>query len=255
MFASIAGEGCVRIGSGFAVVPGAMERLGRGTAGSGRLGRKSALPEPSPLDGDARLGSPPVMLIPGGPFPAPFGLPPVPPGLPAPPPEPPVDPSTPAALPPGTPGCAPSGEITTRAERFPAGTCNPGAGGAGVAERAMMFLVPASPLGGLGPRSGAGSISFVAVRGPDRATAEGASSSFGRAISTLLGAMFKSPAKRCSAGTMGAAVSGNGRLASLRRNRERLSESFGRGGRAVWFHCTMLGNGGRIFGASGGASG
>src|SRR4029077_3212966 len=47
--------------------------------------------------------------------------------------------------PPGTSGFLPSGEIATRAERFPSGTGIAGAGGAGEAERAIS--VPVEPAG------------------------------------------------------------------------------------------------------------
>src|ERR1700704_4868212 len=52
---------------------------------------------------------------------------------------------TPSEAAPGTPGCDPSGEIETRAERFPAGTDGGGATSAGVAESAINVL--ASPAG------------------------------------------------------------------------------------------------------------
>jgi hypothetical protein len=119
----------------------------------------------------------------------------------------------------------------------------------------MMFFAPDSLPRELSPSSGVGATSFVAVRGPDFATAVAFTSNFGRAIETAVGARFTSPAKRCSAVMIGAAVAGNGRLAALRLRRDIRSVSFGRGGCAAWFHCTMFGSAGRIFGASGGESG
>lgn len=254
--ASNAGDGCpagrdpALAGCGVAGVACNAGRSGRGFAGMGRSGLQSADPVPPiplcGLDEAALSASPPVILIPAGPVPAPGG------GGPGCKPVLPV----PLALPPGTPGWVPSGEIRIRAERFPAGTCTAGVGGAGVADSAMMFLAPASPPLGLGPSSGAGSTSFDAVRGPALAIPpSGTISSFGRGMKTSLGAMFKSPASRCSAGMTGAAVSGSGRLAPLCLSRDILNVSFGRGGCARWFHCTMLGSAGRIFGASGGESG
>src|SRR5580700_7472292 len=50
-----------------------------------------------------------------------------------------------ASAPPGTPGFLPSGEIATRADKFPSGTGTTGAGGAGEAERAIR--VPVDPAG------------------------------------------------------------------------------------------------------------
>ncbi len=142
-----------------------------------------------------------------------------------------------------------------RAERFPVGTCTAGAGGAGVAESAIIFFAPDSLPFRFCVSSGAGSTSFETVRCPAFATAVAAIASFGRGRETVLGAIFNSPASRCSATTAGAAVSGSGRRALIRRNCDRLSVSFGRGGCAGWFHCTILGSAGRIFGASGCESG
>jgi len=61
----------------------------------------------------------------------------VPPLLSGPPPALPFAPGIPFGEPPSTPGCLPSGEMETRAARFPCGGCTTGAGGAGVAEREM----------------------------------------------------------------------------------------------------------------------
>src|SRR5579884_3886809 len=79
-------------------------------------------------------GLPPLMLKQTELFPAP---PPVPPLLAVFPSEEPFALSGPAGEPPGTPGVLPSGEMETRAARFPRGGCTTGAGGPGVAERAM----------------------------------------------------------------------------------------------------------------------
>src|SRR6266853_356417 len=74
---------------------------------------------------------------------------------------------TPSEAAPGTPGCDPSGEIETRAERFPAGTDGGGATSAGVAESAIN--VSASPAGCC---ANSGTVAFVsplwrAARGAD----------------------------------------------------------------------------------------
>src|SRR4029077_14797395 len=88
----------------------------------------------------------PLMLIAAGselplpPPPSPLVVPPpplVPPIEDEFPPEPPL-PRGPFSAPPGTPGCLPSGEIATRADRFPCGTVTSGAGGAGEAESAII---------------------------------------------------------------------------------------------------------------------
>ncbi len=79
-------------------------------------------------------GWPPLMLtsMPFLPLPLPVAVPSLlsgpPPALPA--------PGMLFGEPPGTPGCLPSGEMETRAAKFPWGGTT-GAGGPGVAERAM----------------------------------------------------------------------------------------------------------------------
>ena len=79
---------------------------------------------PSPETGPVFALFPPLMKMPSGPRPPP------------PPAASPLAP-LPAEVPPGAPGCGPSGEIEMRAERFPAGIAGGGATGAGVAERAI----------------------------------------------------------------------------------------------------------------------
>ena len=63
-------------------------------------------------------GWPPLMLMAMPFFPPPLPVP-VPPPLDELPPAPPLEPRAPFAEPPETPGCLPSGEIETRAARFP----------------------------------------------------------------------------------------------------------------------------------------
>src|SRR6266404_255608 len=74
---------------------------------------------------------------------------------------------TPFEAAPGTPGCDPSGEIETRAERFPAGTDGGGATSAGVADSAIN--VSASPAGCCANSGAAASVSplWRAARGAD----------------------------------------------------------------------------------------
>src|SRR5215475_2511147 len=99
-----------------------------------------SFPAPRPETVLGAFGEPPLILTPAE-F-APFALP-----LPAPPGSR-VAPLLPFAFaseePPGTPGFFPSGEIVTRAARFPGGGAT-GAGGPGVAERAIS--VCPDPLG------------------------------------------------------------------------------------------------------------
>src|SRR5207245_10960089 len=88
-------------------------------------------------------GRPPLMLtsMPFFTLPLPVAFPPL--MLAGPPAAPPFAAGVPFGEPPGTPGCLPSGEMETRAARFPCGGTT-GAGGPGVAERAMK--VAAFPL-------------------------------------------------------------------------------------------------------------
>src|SRR5580692_9373456 len=82
--------------------------------------------------------------------------------------------------PPGTPGFLPSGEIATRADKFPSGTGTTGAGGAGEAERAIS--VPVEPAGAFdadGATSGAAASSPSCLRAPSRGADPALISSFG----------------------------------------------------------------------------
>src|ERR1700722_17240420 len=84
------------------------------------------------------------------------------------------------AEPPGTPGFLPSGEIATRADKFPSGTGTTGAGGAGEAERAI--TAPAEPAGAFdvnGATSGAAASSPSCLRAPSRGVEPALISSFG----------------------------------------------------------------------------
>src|SRR5580704_3713203 len=94
---------------------------------------RDAGPTPSPEIGPVFALLPPLMKTPSGPWP---------PALPALPSASPIL----DGVPPGAPGLGPSGEIETRAERFPAGNAGEGATGAGVAESAMrVSFSPARP--------------------------------------------------------------------------------------------------------------
>src|SRR5271163_991548 len=88
---------------------------------------------------------------------------PAPPTLAADPPDPPLS-AAPFAEPPGAPDLLPSGEIATRAERFPCGTLTSGAGGAGDAEIAIKRCKLASPGETAAPISGAAPASFCDAR-------------------------------------------------------------------------------------------
>ena len=100
---------------------------------------------PNPEIGPVFALFPPLMKMPSGPWPPalPALLPPAP---------------LPDAAPPGVPGLGPSGEIETRAERFPAGIAGGGATGAGVAESAMS--VSFSPASSVDVRRGCVRIRF-----------------------------------------------------------------------------------------------
>src|SRR5580700_909032 len=83
--------------------------------------------------------------------------------------------------PPGTPGFLPSGEIATRADKFPSGTGTTGAGGAGEAERAIS--VPVEPAGAFdadGATSGAAASSPSCLRAPSRGADPALISRFGK---------------------------------------------------------------------------
>ncbi len=200
-------------------------------------------------------GDPPLMLTPAEFAPAP---------VPAPateaacsPPELPLALGLASGAPPGTPGFRPSGEIATRAARFPAGETT-GAGGPGVAERAIS--VCSEPFGDVScaATSGAGSASASCLLWATRGAAPVLSCTFGRSGPTFVIARFNSAA-RCS----GICTSGSGAaaLVAMRRLRGRnfLSTSWlisrrGRAGAADCASCTMFGRSGSSFGGSGGAA-
>ena len=159
----------------------------------------------------------------------------------------------PDAVPPGSPDCGPSGEIETRAERFPAGIAGGGAG-AGVAESAMKVSV--SPVASANFRRRSVRSPFFAslARGADIGLT--GRSGFDGACEDE--AMVITPA--CfSCGTIsGAAASATATDAGdLGR---RLVSSFAVScslGRSGWeaASCTILGSSGNILGGSGGAFG
>src|SRR5208282_5386790 len=112
-------------------------------------------------------GLPPLTLTPMASLPGP--TPAVPPGLSVLPLAFPLAAGALLAEPPGTPGCFPSGEMEMRAERFPWGGCTLGAGGAGVAERAMNpGELALTELDCEAPTSGAGPTSPVCLRSATR---------------------------------------------------------------------------------------
>src|ERR1700735_150043 len=147
------------------------------------------------------------MLTPGA---SPFALAPefvpAPPALAAEPPEPPL-PSAPFAEPPGTPARVPSGEMATRAERFPCGTLTSGAGGPGVAEIAIRRCKLSSPAEAVGPTTGAAPASTWALRRSGAEFDIGFTGIFGCAFATGDGAIFSGPAFRSGVATSGAAAS------------------------------------------------
>ncbi len=201
-------------------------------------------------------GFPPLMLT-FTPF-FPPALPvPVPPPLPGPPPAPPLAPGVPFGAPPGARGCLPSGEMETRAARFPCGSMT-GAGGAGVAESAINVAVFPFATLGCAPTSGAGPASPVCARGATRGAAPAFNSSFGRAgaLGNIAGAISES--FWSSVGRSGAGAEVNLTLRSSRgRNLESVSGLIcnrGRAGPVICWNCTMFGRLGRIFGGSGGAA-
>src|SRR5204863_254095 len=160
---------------------------------------------------------------------------------------------------PGTPGCLPSGEMETRAARFPCGATT-GAGGAGDADSAMNvaafpFVTPDCAE----PTSGAGSTSPVCARCATRGAPPAFNSNLGRAgaacgnIEGAISASFWSSVGRSGAGSV---VS-----FTLRTSRGRSFESVswlicrrGRAGAVICWNCTTLGRLGRIFGGSSGAA-
>src|SRR3984957_1543320 len=196
------------------------------------------------------------MLTPGA---SPFALAPefvpAPPALAAEPPEPPL-PSAPFAEPPGTPARVPSGEMATRAERFPCGTLTSGAGGPGVAEIAIRRCKLSSPAEAVGPMTGAAPASACTLRWAGAEFDMGFTGNLGWAFARGDGAIVSGPAFLSGAATSGAATS----LAARRCTRgattvgEILSCGFAGSGE-VAAHSAMLGICGTIFGGAAGASG
>jgi len=200
---------------------------------------RDAGPIPSPEVGPEFALLPPLMKMPSGP------RPPTPPALPSPAP-------VPDAVPPGVPDLGPSGEIETRAERFPAGTAG-GATGAGVAERAIRVSLPPA----LPPTSG--TAAFVSVFCRDARGADigfTGSSGFGGACEDE--AMLIAPVCFSRAAISGAArfeAASDARFFGRRDvSSAAVSCSFGRSG-CEPASCTMLGSAGKILGGSCGALG
>jgi len=216
-----------------------MRARGTGREGSALPTSRDAGPMPSPEVGPVFALFPPLMKMPSGPRPA------APPALPPPA----LGPDT---VPPGVPGLGPSGEIETRAERFPAGIAG-GATGAGVAESAIrVSLSPARP-----PISGAAA--FVSVFcGAARGADIGFTGSTGFAGACEDEAMLIAPACFSSAAISGAAAFEAASEARVLGRKDvssaAVSCSFGRSG-CEPASCTMLGSAGKILGGSCGAFG
>src|SRR6266852_1887114 len=165
-----------------------------------------------------------------------------------------------AGAPPGTPGFLPSGEIATRADKFPSGTGTTGEGGAGEAESAIS--VPVEPAGAFdaeGATSGAAASSPACFRAPSRGAEPALISSFGFAgpfcwLTRLTSAGFCSRFGKSGEATSVVAtvffVFGRSFLSVCS-----LISRRGRGGAATEARCTTLGISGNIFGASSGAAG
>jgi len=190
------------------------------------------------------FGSPPLMLMPMSFFPAA-------------PLEPPFPPSVELDEEPVAPGF-PSGEMETRAARLPCGTGTTGAGGAGFAESAISVL-EASPAAETAGTSGAAAVSPSCARAATRGAEPVLICSLGFAGPAGAAAMLIS-AGRCSTfGRSGAGVSATAAFFVSRglsfANDFSLISRCGRAGACAEPSCTMLGIGGRIFGASGGAAG
>ncbi len=196
---------------------------------------RDAGPTPSPEIGLVFAPLPPLMKMPSGPWPPP------PPALPSPAPM-------PEGVSPGVPGLGPSGEIETRAERFPAGIAGGGATGAGVAESAMSVSFV------LARRPTSGAATFASTfRGVARGADIGftGKSGFGGACedeAMLIGPVCFSSVKISGAATFealrDAGVFGRRDVSSFA-----VSCNFGRSGwRAA--SCTMLGIAGKILGGS-----
>ena len=212
---------------------------------------------PRPKFPEFARGCPPLILTSMSFFPPPLPVP-VPPRLSGPPLAPPFALGVPFGEPPGTLGCLPSGEIETRAARFPCGGTT-GEGGPGVAERAInVEAFPLATPNWAEPTSGAGSISPVCARGARRGAAPAFNSSFGRAGAFGSMVIAISDSFWSSVGRSGAGAEVN---LTLRSSRGRSLESVswlisrrGRAGPAICWSCTILGRLGRIFGGSRGAA-
>ena len=163
-----------------------------------------------------------------------------------------------STAPPGTPGFFPSGEIVTRAARFPAGDAT-GAGGPGVAESAIN--VWPEPFGEVScaATSGAGSAEPSCFLCATRGATPALICSLGRSGPEFVIARFRSAA-RCSL----SCTSGIGAVGFVAtrfsRGRNFFSVSWlisrrGRAGAADCASCTMFGRFGRIFGGSAGTAG
>src|SRR5580704_2942193 len=179
---------------------------------------------------------------------------PAPPALPAEPPEPPL-PSAPFAEPPGVPARVPSGEMATRAERFPWGTLTSGAGGPGVAEIAIRRCKLSSPAEAVAPITGAAPASACTLRWAGAEFVIGFTGNFGCACSSGEGAIFNGPAFRSGAATLGAATSLTARCCIFGATTDGAIFSCGWGAGEVAAHSAMLGICGTIFGGAAGASG
>src|SRR5580692_541525 len=165
-----------------------------------------------------------------------------------------------AGAPPGTPGFLPSGEIATRADKFPSGTGTTGEGGAGEVESAIS--VPVEPAGAFdadGATSGAAASSPSCLRAPSRGADPALISSFGFAGPVCWAARLTS-AGFCS--RFGKSGEGASLVATVFFvfGRSFLSvcsliSRRGRGGAATEARCTTLGMSGKIFGALSGAAG
>src|SRR5882757_7407075 len=165
-----------------------------------------------------------------------------------------------AVEPPGAPGFLPSGEIATRAARFPSGTGTTGAGGAGEAERAIS--VPVEPAGALdaeGATSGAAVSSPSCLRAPSLGAEPALISSLGfagpfcwdiRLTSAGFCSRFGKSGEGASVVATVFLVFGRSFLSVCS-----LISRRGRGGAATDARCTTLGMSGNILGASSGAAG
>lgn len=186
------------------------------------------------------------MLMPTGLFPA---------ASPALGPDPPPDPFEEAPEPPGVPAPLPSGETATRAARFPLGTSTMGAGGAGVADKAIIVAdgPPAAPAFSTAS-SGARSTSPFFERSASRGAEPALISSLGRAGPLVTSARLISAGRNSRFGTSGVGVSVVAlRFTCFGRSFAKVCSLISRRGwagpeeAASW---TMLGSAGKNFGGS-----